>query len=240
MAIADVRFLRKETIAEGTMAFRFERPAGFEFEAGQFANFTLIDPPETDDEGDMRSFSIASAPCESELMIATRMRDTAFKRSLAAMMPGALVAIDGPYGECVLDERGVHPAAFLAGGIGITPFRSIVLQAVHARSRRRLFLFYSNRAPEHAAFLDELETIARQNASITLVATMAEMERSTRPWDGRRGFIDEALMREVLVDLAAARYYIAGPPPMVDAMARMLRGAGVSRGAVVAEEFAGY
>src|SRR5229473_3568987 len=77
-----------ETVAEGTMAFRFAKPADFEFEPGHSVNVSLIDPPETDHKGNSRSFSLVSAPYETELVIATRIRDTAFKRSLKAMPAG--------------------------------------------------------------------------------------------------------------------------------------------------------
>ena len=117
--------LRRETVADGTMAFYFSRPPGFRHEAGQSLLLTLVDPPETDGEGNSRTFTIASAPHESELMIATRMRDTAFKRVLKTAPLGTTVSIDGPNGEMVLHEDVTRPAVFLAGGIGITPFLSI-------------------------------------------------------------------------------------------------------------------
>src|SRR5471030_3034106 len=74
--------IRREEVAEGTTAFHFEKPAGFNFTAGQFADVTLTDPLETDAEGNTRTFSIASPPFANELVFTTRMRDTAFKRSL--------------------------------------------------------------------------------------------------------------------------------------------------------------
>ena len=85
---------RKE-VAEGTMAFRFEKPSGWTFKAGQHLDMTLLDPSETDSEGNVRSFSIASAPHEETLMVATRMRDTAFKRALRTMPLGTAVKIEG-------------------------------------------------------------------------------------------------------------------------------------------------
>jgi ferredoxin-NADP reductase len=90
---------KKRGIADGTMAFHFEKPEGFVFKAGQFGDFTLIDPIETDAEGDIRGFSLASAPYEADLMFATRMRDTAFKRVLKTMEIGTEVSLDAPYGR---------------------------------------------------------------------------------------------------------------------------------------------
>lgn len=230
---------RKE-VAEGTMAFYFERPGGFQFKAGQFGILTLINPPETDGEGNTRTFSIASAPAESELMVATRMRDTAFKRVLNTMPLGTEVQVAGPSGSLTLHQDAALPAVFLAGGIGITPFRSIIVQAQRDNRGRRLFLFYSNRRPEDAAFLEELQALAHQNPQFTLVGTMTAMDKSRRMWSGERGFLNEEMLGKFIGGLAARIYYIAGPPRMVAAMQALLIGAKVSKDSIRAEEFAGY
>src|SRR5688572_423542 len=99
MASYKIKLHRREEVAEGTIAVYFEKPEGFQFRAGQFLRFTMIDPEETDPEGNSRTFSIASAPHEEELMIATRMRDSAFKRVLKTMPLGSEVEIKGPYGK---------------------------------------------------------------------------------------------------------------------------------------------
>src|SRR5450755_4990917 len=124
--ITTARLLSRHEVAEGTMAFRFERPANWAFKAGQYLDMTLLDPSETDSEGNVRSFSIASGPHEETLMVATRMRDTAFKRVLKTMPLGTAVKIDGPSGNLTLHNNVKKAAVFLAGGIGITPFQSIV------------------------------------------------------------------------------------------------------------------
>src|SRR5215472_3399357 len=96
------RLLNRVEVAEGTMAFHFEKPPGFNFTPGQSSDLTLIDPPETDSEGNTRTFSIASAAFEDQLMFATRMRETAFKRSLRKMPIGTGVKIDSPMGSFTL------------------------------------------------------------------------------------------------------------------------------------------
>src|SRR5258706_11536083 len=143
----ETKLTASETVAEGTMAFYFARPAEFKFEAGQSMNVSLIDPPETDGKGNARSFSIASAPYETELIIATRMRDTAFKRVLKSMPAGGRVSLRGPMGHFTLDGADARPAVFLAGGIGITPFVSMSRQAAHDRLPPGIWLFYSNLPP---------------------------------------------------------------------------------------------
>ncbi len=240
MAIQESRLVRRETVAEGTMAFCFSKPSGFRHQAGQSLLMTLINPPETDSEGDARTFTIASAPHEAELMIATRMRDTAFKRVLKTAPLEMVVKIDGPNGEMVLHDDTARPAVFLAGGIGITPFLAMARHAANERLPHRLFLFYSNRRPEDAAFLSELQKLEQSNPNYRLIATMAETEKSAQHWSGETGFIRREMLERYLADITKPMYYFAGPPPMTMAMQQLLEGIGISDQAMRYEEFYGY
>ena len=240
MAVHETRLARRETVAEGTMTFYFAKPPGFRHQAGQSLTMTLINPPETDSEGSGRTFTIASAPHEAELMIATRMRDTAFKRVLKTAPIGTTVKIDGPNGEMVLHRNPARPAAFLAGGIGITPFLSMALHAAKERLPHRLYLFYSNRRPEDAAFLEELQKIEQTNSNYRLIATMTEPDKSSRAWSGETGFIRGDMLKRHLPDLSSPIYYFAGPPAMTTAMRKMLEDLGVVEDAMRYEEFYGY
>ena len=222
------------------MAFHFEKPAGFTFTAGQAGDFTLPNPPETDAEGNVRSFTLASAPFEEDLMIATRMRDTAFKRSLKTVPLGAELTLEAPWGELILHGDARIPAVFLTGGIGITPVRSMVLQATHDYLPHKLTLFYSNHRPEDAAFLDELTAAQTANPNFTLVATMSDMEKSAEQWDGETGHVSKAMLLKYIADLTLPIYYISGPPGMVAGMQKTLSEAGVKTSNIRAEEFSGY
>jgi ferredoxin-NADP reductase len=240
MPIYSLRLRRKEVVAEDTMAFYFEKPAGFQFTPGQYSDFTLINPPETDAEGNIRSFTIASAPHEEDLMIATRMRDTAFKRVLKSMAVGAQITMAGPQGSFALRADSPRSSILLAGGIGITPFRSMALDASTSRHAHRLLLLYSNRRPEDAAFLHELQALAAKNKNFALVATMTEIEKSKRKWEGKTGYIDKQMLSEYASDLKTAICYLAGPPAMVSSIGKALSDAGVGKDAIQAEEFSGY
>jgi ferredoxin-NADP reductase len=230
---------RKE-VAEGTMAFRFERPPDWAFKAGQYLDLTLLDPPETDSEGNVRSFSIASAPHEDSLMVATRMRDTAFKRVLRTMPLGTAVKIEGPSGDLILRNNATRTTVLLAGGIGVTPFRSMICLATEDRLRPRIFLFYSNRRPEDAPFLAELQSLERDNPKYKLIASMTEMEKSHLSWNGETGLINQEMLEKYLKDAASPIYYIAGPPAMVKGLHEMLSKTGIHDDDIRAEEFAGY
>lgn len=234
-------------VAERTLEFRFDKPPGMTFKAGQFMDFTLIDPPQTDSEGNTRGFSINSAPDDAELMFTTRLRDTAFKRVLRTMPLGTEIKAEGPFGSFTLQNDTSRPAVFLAGGIGITPFRSIARRAAHEALPHRILLFYANKRPEDAPFLGELVELERANPNFTFVPTMDHMSDSHQPWAGETGHIDHDLIMKYLergVSAATARpkpiYYMAGPSGMVASLRAMLNDAGVDDDDIRTEEFTGY
>lgn len=222
------------------MTFHFEKPPQFDFKPGQAADITLLTPPETDSEGNTRTFSIASSPFENQLMFATRMRDTAFKRSLRKIPLGTEVKIDSASGSFTLHKNSAKPAVFLAGGIGITPFLSIVRQADHDRLPHKLYLFYSNRRPEDAPFLEGLQMLEKTNPNFKLICTMTEMRKSQKEWTGERDLISKEMLSRHLTSLQGPIYYIAGPPSMVTGMRQTLVGASVDEDDIRTEEFGGY
>ncbi len=128
----------RQEVAEQTMAFRFEKPDSFTFIPGQCIEMTLPNPPESDAEGNSRVFSIASAPYEDFIMVATRLRDTAFKRVLRDLPPGTEVRVEDPFGDLKLHDDKSRAAVVLTGGIGITPFRSIIKDATERRLGHRV------------------------------------------------------------------------------------------------------
>ena len=233
----------RSEVAERTLEFRFPRPRSMTFKAGQFMDLTLLDPVETDTEGNTRGFSINSAPDESELVFTTRLRDTAFKRVLRSMPLGTGVQIDGPFGNFTLHSKEIRPAVLLAGGIGITPFRSFVRQAAHEKLAHRILLFYANRRPEDAPFLDEMYGLERENPRFTFVPTMTRMDDSTASWTGETGRIDPGMILRHTRRSAAhasAIYYIAGPPQMVAGLHSIVSSLGVDEDDIRIEDFAGY
>lgn len=241
------RLKSRQGVAEQTMAFHFEKPENWTFKAGQFVDITLINPPETDTEGDTRGFSIASSPHEELLMVTTRMRGTAFKRVLRTLPLDTQVKVEGPFGNLTLHNNVARPAVLLAGGIGITPFRSIVFWAAKEKLKHRIFLFYSTRRPEDAAFLDELQSLERENPNYKCIPTMTEIEKSKGLWQGEVGLISYDLIARHLKVVASPAlytagpiYYIAGPPAMVGDLRTMLTNSGVDDDDIRTEEFTGY
>jgi len=238
MTKVNIKLKSKKEVASQTMAFHFEKPAGFTFKAGQFADFILIKPAETDAEGDIRGFSLG-APYEDDIIFTTRMRDTAFKRNLKKMAIGTEVIFDGAYGSFTLQNNTKIPAVFLSGGIGITPVRSIVLQATHDKTAHKIFLFYANKTPKDAAYLDELTAAQKVNANFKLVASMTDTDGS-EGWKGETGFFTKEMLKKYIGDLSLPIYYISGPASMVTSIRKTLNEAGIDDDNIRTEEFSGY
>jgi ferredoxin-NADP reductase len=228
-----------EDVAKDTKAFHFKKPDGFRFDAGQSIYVALPHLTPTDTKGRVRTFSIASAPQDAELVIATRLTEAAFKRNLESLPLGSSVEIEGPYGDLTLHNDTDRPAVFLAGGIGITPFRSIIRDATERSLPYNLYFFYSNRRPEDAAFLSEMRELERRSSRFKLVATVTDAGTDAG-WSGERGYLTPEMIAKHVADITKPIYYLAGPPAMISAMETVLRNAGVRRENVRAEAFSGY
>ncbi len=240
-----LRLQQRLDVADETVELRFDKPAALTFKAGQFMEVTLLDPPETDDKGNARALSIASAPDDPYLAFATRLRDTAFKRTLRTLPIGTELQVDGPFGNFTLHNNVDRPAVLLAGGIGITPFRSFVRRIAHERLLYRLLLFYANRRPEDAPFLDELIELESQIPSLTFVPTVTQPTTSGAAWNGATGHIDYELItrhlqRDQVSTSSMPLYYIAGPPAMVRGLHAELNRGGVDDDDIRTEDFGGY
>jgi len=236
----DTRLLGHEEIAAGTRAFRLARPPAFDFEAGQAITLALVEPP-PEENSRQRIFSLVSAPFEPELCVATRMREgSAFKRALAALAAGAPIRLRGPRGSMTLRDDPQRPCVFIAGGIGITPFMSMLRQAAHDGSCRRLRLVYSNRRPEDAAFLDELASLEYRLPGFRLHATMTDMAASARAWEGDTRMLGAEVIADACEGLDSPLYFVVGPPGFVTAAQEGLRALGIPAEDVRTELFYGY
>lgn len=233
------RLVAVKDVAEETAGFVFELGTPMAFEPGQTCDVTFSTPKYHDEKGTARTFSIASSPADQpRLLFATRLTGSAFKRSLLEAAPGTEVDIDGPYGSLTLHKNAAKPGVLMAGGIGITPFRSIVKHAAEARLPHRLTLFYSNRTAGSAAFIADLERWEAENPNFRLVATITEPDG--QPWSHDTGTMDAEFLRQRLQDAADAIYYVAGPPAFVKGMRTALDALGADPDAIRTEEFAGY
>lgn len=225
-------------IAEDTQAIWFEPEKPARFVAGQFGDFTLTEPPFTDAKGNTRTFSFANAPGHDRIMIATRMRESAFKRSLAALPTGTHVQLMGPMGGFTLHKDPARPAVFLTGGIGITPVRSIVEHATREQMPHRMFVFYSNRTRARMAFLEDFLSWSRENMNLSFIPTLTE--EAPRDWRFELGRINRRMLSGYIANMGAPVYYVVGPPALVATMKAVLEVIGVDEMQIRSEDFVGY
>jgi ferredoxin-NADP reductase len=207
------RFVGKHAEVPGVTTFRFDvGDPTYEWQAGQ--NLVLTIPGVEDPRGDTRPFTVSSSPTEKGfLAMTTKAGESPFKKRLSELAPGTEVMIGGPEGEFVLVPG--RPAIFVAGGIGITPFRSMLRFATDTRLEKPLILVYSSATPESIVFRRELEELARRNPALRFEMTVTKPGDSKESWTGRTGRIDAELLRHALRGVRHPLVYLAGPPSMV-------------------------
>ena len=240
----DVKAMRatikeKREVAEATLLVLFDLGgAELAYQPGQYFWVELLDPPYQDDKGARRHITAVTSPSERGVIgLCTRLRDSAFKRSLAELPLGAEVEIEPPKGKFVLPGDSSRPLVFVAGGIGITPFRSMLRYIADERLPHRVTLLYSSRNRASAAFLDELEQIERGSPDIRLIATMTDDPE----WQGERRRIDAGFLEDHLGSSpGGAVYMVAGPPGFAKAVSAELERAGVDAASIATDSFSGY
>src|SRR5580692_7558125 len=240
MSAYQTTLLGRKEVAQGTMVFQFEKPNDFVFKAGQYIDLTISDYPHRPATGLTHTFSIASSPFDEKLLITTRIRNTVFKQALSMLPIGSAARIEGPMGSLSLHNNTARPAVFLAGGIGIAPFLSMLSYATGERLRHPIVLFYANRYLEDAAFMDPLWKLERANPRFRFVPTLTRTDKNYRGWKGETGHINSEMLVTQVGIVRDPIYYIAGPPAMVAATRRTLSEAGVDEDDVRTEEFADY
>jgi ferredoxin-NADP reductase len=232
--------LGRTEVAEHTMAFQFKKPKGFVFKPGQYIDLTVSDSQPGPSNELTHTFSIASPPFDEEILVTTRMRNTVFKQALSTLPIGSGARIEGPMGSSSLHNNTARPAVFLAGGIGIAPFLSMVSHATAEKLRHPIVLFYANRYLEDAAFIDALWKLERANPRFRFVPTLTRMTDDSGAWKGKTGHISAEMLSTQVGIVRGPIYYIAGPPTMVAATRRTLSEVGVDEDDIRTEEFAGY
>src|SRR5213080_4207965 len=240
MAEYQMTLVDRQRIARDTVAFWLDaNGASSDFRAGQHADFVFTDASVQSESDNSRIFSLASSPHDKRpVMIAMRMRQTAFKNALKAAALGTKFTVSRPRGSFTLHRDVTKPAVFIAGGIGITPIRSILQWATQERLPHKLYLFYSNRETDDAAFIEDLESMTVQNPNFTFVPTITRHKALARPYE--KSHVNREMLTRHLLGLNGPIYYIAGPSRMVNAITNMLNSSGVNEDDMRTEEFGDY
>jgi ferredoxin-NADP reductase len=233
------RIKEKRDVAKRTLMVVFDLLGEeVDFRPGQYFWVTLLDPPYDDEKGPRRHITVVTSPTERGVLgLATRLRDSAFKRSLAELPEGTEVEVEQPKGSFVLPQETDRHYVFIAGGIGITVFRSMLRYIADEGLPHRVTLVHSNRDRESTAFYDELRELEAANPNLEIVYTMTQ----DSGWEGETRRIDAEMLRDYLGEtLDSYTYLIAGPPAMVDGVADALQGAGIPEDQVLPARFSGY
>jgi ferredoxin-NADP reductase len=227
-----VRFVGADRLCPTTATFAFTRPKGYSFVAGQYLSLTIgtREGPQT------HSFSHCDAPGDAEVTILTRLTGSAFKDALLAMHPGDDATMLGPAGLLTVGPD-VERAAFLVGGVGVSPAHSIVRDLAARETRPELLLFDGNLDETCVPFKDEFDRYERDTGDIRFVHVL---EKPSDAWTGERGFITADLVKRHCDPLDGWHWYVAGPPAMVTAMHAVLDALAVPAVSATFELFTGY
>jgi ferredoxin-NADP reductase/nitrite reductase/ring-hydroxylating ferredoxin subunit len=215
------------------------------YTAGQFAFFD-IGGVYDDPKGPIRHFTLASSPTEDFIMISTRIRESPYKKRLASLEEGTKVMVKGPQGKFTLDEDYSKSAIFLSGGIGVTPFRSMIKYATDENLPIKIVMFDSNRNQQNILFKNDFDDCANRNKDLRVIYTITEEEQNQstdNDWKGEKGRIDKAMLTRHLspYELEKSIFYICGPPAMLRAMQDLLQqNVQIPKEQIKVEEFTGY
>lgn len=230
-----LKLLEKRGEAKGTESFFWQPENPVEWKSGQYFYFTLPKMNYPDPRGTTRHFTISSSPTEGGILrLTTRIREeSGYKKTLDELSTGIEVDGQGPNGTFIFDENETGPHIFIAGGIGITPFRSMIKYAVDKNLQTPIYLIYSN-SDNDFVFKKDLDEIADSNQNIKIQYVTTSIE----------GHLDELKIKSILdiwhLKLDIPTFWLCGPPPMIDAMEIVLGKLKITSDKVRSEKFTGY
>jgi ferredoxin-NADP reductase len=228
------KLVERRALTTTIVSFSFEPEASFSYTAGQFIELTL-DGHQEHGKPAMREFTLSSSPHEDVITITTRIGShtkSAFKRALDSLEIGSTVTISQPWGDFVLPKLLQTPLVFIAGGIGITPFRSMLEWLHYTDEERPIKLLYNVRTEDDIIFQDTFDTA---NQHVTIV-----VDQPSAAWGGVRGPLTAEMITGLEQPSDDTLIYISGPEPFVQNVQRQLLGCGVSNQRIVLDEFQGY
>jgi len=238
-----LKFIHKEKIARDSWELMFEKPDGFVYEPGQYLEINLKHP-KVDSRGIKRWFTMSSSPTEGDIMLTTRIveKHSSFKQAMISLEPADEIEAIGPQGNFLLPSDTDKPIVWIAGGIGITPFRSqLKFLLDNQQLDRDITLIYSNRTEQDICFGDLWSSAVKQMPKFNIVMTL--VDDIPESWTGETGLVDEAMiMRAVGADRAVSSmaFYVSGPEPMVEAFAPKLVAMGVAEADIKQDWFPNY
>ncbi len=235
-----MKLIKKEQVAQNIWHFSFQPDEKLSYTAGQFLEWSM-EHEGADIRGTRRYFTLASSPTEPYLSFSTKIIETAssFKKKLLTLDEGASISAVGPEGDFVLPSDEKMPLIFIAGGIGVTPYRSMIKSLLDQGKSRNITLMYSVRSYEEIAFKDIFDEAEKQGW-LKVVYIISDEKIAPPLWHGKIGMMNEGMVRDVAFDLIKSLYYVSGPVPMVEGIGNMLGNMGVPHDHIEYEFFPGY
>ncbi len=235
-----LKFIKKKEVAHNIWYFIFESKRKLNYIPGQFLEWS-VEHESPDGRGTRRYFTIASSPAEQYISFATKITETSssFKKSLLLLREGKHISASGLEGDFIFPSDEKRPLVFIAGGIGITPFRSMIKSLLDQVRSRNITLIYSLRSADEIAFKEILDK-AERHGWLRIVYVVSDESTVTSAWQGKVGVLNENMIKEVVGDLNQSLFYVSGPTPMVVSIENMLANLGVQSGNIKRDFFPGY
>lgn len=219
-----LKVIQKKKEITGVFSLIFEKPENFQSYPGQYLDYEL---PIEDPYGNTRAFTISASPTEDFLMLSTRHGHTPFKKYLEKMKAGDVIKASHPVGTFILDET--SPSVFIAGGIGITPFRSMIKYCFDQNIQTFITLFYCN-SDENFVFKDSLEEWRQKLPNLKIIYINTT----------KQGYLSVKTIKNSVFNIQNSIFYLAGPPKMVDSFEKMLVKNKVDKINIRYDHFDGY
>ncbi len=238
----DLRLVEHRALSTDIHEFTFASKNPFTFQAGQYLEWTLPHP-HADDRGMRRYFTIASSPTEEHVRLAIRVdtkRSSSFKTALLAMKPGDHLVAGSLAGDFVLPKDTHQKLVFIAGGIGVTPFRSMIQELIDKKESRDIALFYLAANPDCFAYKALLDTAHDQFGLKSIYVISPPKNDTPSNWTGRIGYITPQMLTEEVPDFHERTFYLSGPPGMVEAYTTLLKSSGIKSSNIKTDYFPGF
>lgn len=230
----------KKMIARDMYAFLFVPKGNFNFVAGQYMEWTLPHS-DVDIRGNRRYFTIASSPSEDMIQLGIKVstQGSSFKKALLAITQRVPLFAGQLAGDFTLPKDTRQKLVFLSGGIGVTPFRSMIKYCVDTNEKQDIIHFFSNKTADEVVYEDVFAQ-AEKNVGIKTVYTLTDTEHISKEWKGEKGRVDALMIQKYVPDYKERMYYISGPHPMVTAYQQLLKTFGISPTRIIVDYFPGF
>jgi len=235
-----LKLREKMRIAPDIYDFSFNADRKFAFQPGQYLEWTL-GHKHPDNRGNRRYFTIASSPTEKNIRLGVKFYpdSSSFKKSLTSMGIGSEIVASQLAGDFVLPRNRQQKLVFIAGGIGITPFRSMIKYLMDRNEKRSIILFYSNKIASDIVYQDVLNE-SYEKLGINTVYTLTDTELIPDSWSGQKGYITEQMIMKEVPDYRERMFYISGPHSMVVAFEKVLKNIGIAKRYIKTDFFPGF